>query len=145
MEQVDLKEFLDHKADIYNSSRFIHTDPIQVPHQYEDPWDIEIAAFLTATLSWGKKATIISNARKLLSWMPGGAYPFLMSCEEEDLNRFLPFVHRTFNGVDCIYFLKALRNIYQHYGGIRNIFEESYAVHGDLFQSILISERHSLR
>ena len=137
MERTDLKEFLDQKADLYNSAGFIKTDPIQIPHQFEDSRDIEIAAFLTATLSWGQKTTIISNARKLLSWMPGGAYAYIMSLEEEDLHRFLPFVHRTFNGIDCIYFLKALKKIYQHHGGLKQIFGDSFAIHGDLFQSII--------
>ena len=137
MEHADLKEFLDQKAGIYNSAGFIETDPIQVPHQFENPLDIEIAAFLTATLSWGQKTTIIANAKKLLSWMPNGAYTYLMKCDEEDLNRFLPFVHRTFNGIDCIYFLKGLRHIYKHHGGLRRIFEDSYTNQGDLFHSMV--------
>jgi len=120
IEQADLKAFLDEKSSLYNRVDFIESDPIQVPHQFEDPRDIEIAAFLTATLSWGQKATIVSSARKLLSWMPGGVYSYLMYSDVEDFNRFNSFVHRTFNGIDCIYFLKALRNLYRTFARIRS-------------------------
>ena len=133
----ELKSFLDEKAACYNTPDFIGTDPIQVPHQFSQNADIEIAAFLTATLAWGQKTTIIRNAGKLLSWMPGGPHEFLLNAEEEDLARFLPFVHRTFNGIDCIYFLKALGNIYRHQGGLKHLFESEYALHGDLFRSMV--------
>lgn len=133
----DLKEFLDQKAELYNTPAFIKTDPIQVPHQYSDPRDIEIAAFLTASIAWGQKATIISNARKLLSWMPGGPYEFLMAAREKDLERFIPFVHRTFNGLDCFYFLKSLQHIYRDQGGLQTVFEHAYSVSGDMKEAII--------
>lgn len=134
---TELKSFLDEKADQFNAQDFIGTDPIQVPHQFSNPADIEISAFLTATIAWGQKPTIIRNAIKLMSWMPGGPYEFILNAEEEELTKFLPFVHRTFNGIDCIYFLKALRNIYRHHGGLRQLFESEYALHGDLFRSMV--------
>ena len=137
MERQAIKEFLDEKADLYNAVDFIGTDPIQVPHQYEDPADIEIAGFLTAILAWGKKTTIISKARELLSLMPGGPHAFIRDFNEEDLDRFLPFVHRTFNGMDCIYFLTALQHLYRYEGGLRSTFEEGYLLHGNLFGAIV--------
>jgi len=130
--QLDLKEFLDEKADLYNTSAFIETDPIQVPHQFSEERDIEISAFLTASIAWGQKTTIISNAHKLLSWMPGGPYEFIMTADEDDLERFVPFVHRTFNGLDCIYFLRSLKYIYLHHGGLKGVFEKSFRDSGDL-------------
>ncbi len=137
MEDEALKVFLDEKADQYNSVSFIASDPIQVPHQFSDSCDIEIAAFLTATLSWGQKATIIRKAGELLSMMPGGPHEFIMESTDLEMSRFLSFVHRTFNGMDCIYFLKALQNIYRHYGGLRTLFEQNYARHRDLFDSMV--------
>jgi uncharacterized protein (TIGR02757 family) len=137
MEEYELKTFLDEKADQYNSISFISGDPIQVPHQFSNPGDIEIAAFITATLSWGRKATIISNARKLLSRMPGGPLEFILECSEKQLERFIPFVHRTFNGLDAIYFLKALQRLYKYEGGLKTVFEQSYLHHGDLYCAIM--------
>jgi len=34
------------------------------------------------------------------------------------------FVHRTFNSIDCIFFLKSLQNIYKNHGGLENIFAD---------------------
>jgi len=133
----ELKTFLDEKAELYNRSDFIGTDPIQVAHQFNQEADIEIAAFLSSSIAWGQKSTIINNASKLLSWMPGGPHEFILNADDRDLDRFLPFVHRTFNGIDCIYFLKALRNIYRLHGGLRQVFESEYALNGDLFHSLI--------
>ena len=135
--RADLKTFLDEKAGLYNKTSFITSDPIQVPHQFSDPADIEIAAFLTATLSWGRKTTIIASARRLISLMGGGPHAFLMDTDKEDLARFLPFVHRTFNGIDCIYFLMALKRIYRDFGGLGQVFREGYAQYGDLAPAMI--------
>jgi hypothetical protein len=52
---MDLKEFLDEKYNLYNRPSFIETDPIQVPHLFSVAEDIEIAAFLSATIAWGNR------------------------------------------------------------------------------------------
>ena len=36
MNQTDLKEFLDTKVELYNTTRFIKSDPILIPHQLRD-------------------------------------------------------------------------------------------------------------
>ena len=123
----ELKEFLDEKASLYNSPAFIDTDPIQVPHLFSIPEDIEIAGFLTATIAWGQKTTIISNAKKLVTSMQGGPYSFLLNARESDFERYLSFVHRTFNGIDCIYFMKALQRVYQHHGGLKGVFYSGFS------------------
>ena len=60
----DLKEFLDEKVALYNNPKFIESDPIQIPHLFSKKEDIEIAAFLTAIISWGNRTMIIRNASK---------------------------------------------------------------------------------
>lgn len=49
----ELKSFLDQKAEEFQTPDFIENDPMQIPHRFELKQDIEIAAFLTATISWG--------------------------------------------------------------------------------------------
>jgi uncharacterized protein (TIGR02757 family) len=137
MDQAVLREFLDQKADLFNTTAFIDQDPILIPHRFSDPADIEISAFLTAILSWGRRQSIISSAGRLVSGMTGGPHAFITGAVDEDFEHFLPFVHRTFNGVDCIYFLRVLRRIYRDYGGLREIFETGYAQHGDMVPAII--------
>ena len=64
----ELKDFLDEKANLYNPIDFIENDPIQIPHRFSLLQDIEIASFLTATISWGTRKSIISDAEKIM-WL----------------------------------------------------------------------------
>lgn len=121
-----LKEFLDEKASQYNRPAFIETDPIQVPKQFSQKENIEIAAFLTATISWGNRPAIIKNAMRLMQLMDNSPYAFITQSSEKDLKHLNSFVHRTFNGQDCIYFIRSLKNIYQKYGSLRQVFESGF-------------------
>ena len=61
---AELKDFLDTKAEQYEHPRFLETDPIQIPHGFQSKEDIEISAFLTATIAWGNRKSIINNSKK---------------------------------------------------------------------------------
>jgi len=123
---VCLKEFLEEKYLQYNSPRFIESDPISIPHLFSKKEDIEISAFLSATIAWGQRPTIIRNAQKLMSMMDDNPYDFIMNCSNRELNSFNSFVHRTFNGEDCLYFIRALREIYHQKGGMEVIFTDGF-------------------
>ena len=69
----ELKEFLNEKYNQFNCLDFIEVDPISIPHQFSRKEDIEIAAFLSATIAWGQRPTIIRNANKLIQLMGGRA------------------------------------------------------------------------
>ncbi|WP_298533525.1 TIGR02757 family protein [uncultured Algibacter sp.] len=118
----ELKEFLDNKVDIYNNPKFIESDPIQIPHLFSKKEDIEVSGFLTATISWGNRKSIINNAIRLMDLLDNSPFDFVMNHSENDLEKLLPFVHRTFNGDDCIQFIKSLRHIYNSYNGLENVF-----------------------
>ena len=122
MNQLDLKEFLDEKAELYNNPNFIESDPIQIPHTFSLKEDIEISGFLASTIAWGNRKMIINNSKKMMDLMGNAPYDFIMSHNENDLQRLESFVHRTFNGHDLIGFIKSLQNIYVHHGGLETIF-----------------------
>lgn len=118
----ELKLFLDEKYEQFNGGNFIATDPVSVPHHFEKKEDIEISGFLTATIAWGNRNSIIKNAERLMDLMDQTPYEFLLGAGENEFDHFLKFVHRTFNGTDTVYFLKALRMIYLYHGGLEQIF-----------------------
>lgn len=120
---VDLKVFLDKKAEQYNNTDFIQTDPIQIPHQFTKKEDIEISAFLVATIAWGQRKTIINNANKLMQWMDLAPYEFVMNASDDELSVLKDFKHRTFNGDDLLFFVQSLRRIYSDYGGMESLFK----------------------
>ncbi len=124
LKKAELKEFLDEKADKYNSNYFIESDPISIPHSYSLKEDIEISGFLAATISWGNRKMIIRNAARMMDLMGNSPYDFIMNHRDNQLDKLHGFVHRTFNSDDLIYFIKALQYIYNKNGGLENIFNE---------------------
>lgn len=135
MTRNELREFLDEKADFYNHPNFIETDPIQIPHRFSVKEDIEIAGFLSATIAWGNRKSIIANATNMMDLMGNTPYDFVMSHNEHDLERLRHFVHRTFNGQDFTTFVRSLRHIYQNHGGLETVFSRRQDV-GNLQQGI---------
>jgi len=123
----ELKDFLDIRVAQYNHPDFIELDPIQIPHLYKDKEDIEIAGFLTATISWGKRVSIIKNAHKMMKLMGNSPFDFLLNHREEHLARMDGFVHRTFNSTDLLFFIYALKHLYVNKGGLEGIFQEHQA------------------
>lgn len=122
MNQSELKEFLDEKATFYNHPKFIQSDPIQIPHQFTNKADIEIAAFLVATIAWGNRKSIIKNGTRLIQLMGNAPHDFIINFSEKDVPALSGFVHRTFNETDLAYFIKSLQNIYLNHNGLEGIF-----------------------
>lgn len=122
MKKSELKEFLDAKVLEYNHPSFLDSDPIQIPHQFKEKQDIEISAFLTATIAWGNRKSIINNAQSLMELMDQNPFDFVMNHSETDLEKLTTFVHRTFNGTDVQYFIKSLHNIYTAHDGLEAVF-----------------------
>ena len=73
----ELKSFLDEKAELYNAPEFVENDPVQIPHRFSLKQDIEITGFLTATISWGTRKSIINDAEKMLTFMEHSPYDFV--------------------------------------------------------------------
>jgi uncharacterized protein (TIGR02757 family) len=119
---IDIKEFLDEKVLFYNRPEFIDSDPIQVPHRYQLKEDIEIAAFLTATISWGNRKMIIKNAGRMMDLMGNSPYDFVMQCDPDSIDQ---YVHRTFNTIDLNFFIRSLKNIYENHDGMEMAFNKN--------------------
>ncbi|WP_299016522.1 TIGR02757 family protein [uncultured Polaribacter sp.] len=120
MKKADLKIFLDEKVALYNKPNFIESDPIQIPHLFTKKEDIEIAAFLTAIISWGNRTMIIRNANKMMELLEQSPHDFIINHTNKDLKSFENFVHRTFNFIDFQQFVKSLKHIYIHHDGLES-------------------------
>lgn len=119
----DLKNFLDEKADQYNTPDFIENDPLQIPHRFSLQQDIEIAGFLAATISWGNRKSIINSAEKMLDIMGNSPYDFVLNYSEKDLESIQnKSIHRTFNGEDFTYFIRQFNRIYKENKSLETLF-----------------------
>lgn len=151
MTQEELKELLDTLAERYNNQSFIAEDPISIPHCFSSREDIEISGFLSATIAWGNRRSIVQNANRMMEMMGDEPYRFIMESTLSEREQMTNFVHRTFNGNDFICFLNSLRNIYKTEGGIGVFFENEYEKRGDIrvvihnFRSLFFSCEHPQR
>lgn len=124
LKKSELKEFLDEKVELFNRPSFIEYDPISIPHQFTKKQDIEIAGFLSATISWGNRTSIINSAKRMMALMGNSPYDFIMNHKDHHLRLLEGFVHRTFNSSDLIFFIEALQHLYQRKGGLEGVFNQ---------------------
>jgi uncharacterized protein (TIGR02757 family) len=120
--RTQLKAFLDQKVDMYNRPSFIGLDPISIPHRFAGKEDIEIAGFLAATIAWGNRVAILRSADRMLAYMGGSPYDFVINHRDRDLKGIDGCIHRTFFAEDFIYFIEALKYTYLEKGGLEAVF-----------------------
>jgi len=148
--KTELKDFLDEKVFKYNNTKFIESDPIKIPHYFTIKEDIEISAFLVATIAWGNRKSIIKSSLKMMALLEQSPHDFIMNYQDKDLEKLLPFVHRTFNGTDFIQFIKCLHHIYMKHGGLEAVFSkfsEEYSLQGSIhhFKQVFFEIPHQKR
>lgn len=147
---LNLKSFLDEKVVEYNQPKFIQSDPVQIPHSFSLKEDIEISAFLTATIAWGNRKMIIKNAGRLMDLLDQNPYDFVMHHSASDLAQLDSFVHRTFQSIDLKFFIKATKHIYLNHNGLESVFktnanEDGYQFAIHRLKSIFFEIEHPQR
>jgi uncharacterized protein (TIGR02757 family) len=147
LNKEQLYDFLETAYDKYNRPEFITSDPISVPHLFTKKEDIEISAFLAATIAWGQRTTIINNAKKMVETMDLSPYDFVMQASDKELQRLQNFKHRTFNAVDLEFFIYSLRNMYAQHGGMEKVFSKKENIKDALvhFNNVFFSIPHPKR
>jgi uncharacterized protein (TIGR02757 family) len=119
---------------------FIEHDPVQFPLRYakqrpKNQADIEIAAFLAATIAWGRRDLIIRSAQKMFAMMEPGPQAYVLSRGAPKKSA-KPVrgscIHRTFFERDLEYFCNGFRHCYVKYGTLEKLF----ASQPDVWQGI---------
>lgn len=113
----DIRELLDAEANRINRPEFIENDPVQFPRRFSRLQDIEISAFLSAIIAWGRRTMICRDAEKMLNLMDNEPYSYVMDRGYEDLDPSLN-IHRTFFARHLQYFLRGINRIYREYGSL---------------------------
>lgn len=113
----DIRELLDAEATRINRPEFIANDPVQFPRRFSKLQDIEIAAFLSAIIAWGRRTMICRDCEKMLNLMDNEPYAYVMDRGYEDLDSSLN-IHRTFFARHLQYFLRGMNRIYRDFGSL---------------------------
>jgi len=125
---------------------FIEHDPVQFPLHYakqrpKNQADIEIAAFLAATIAWGRRDLIIRSARRMFAMMELGPYAYVLKntahrrCvtrQKHGKPNCGSCLHRTFFEEDLAYFCRGFGHCYAKYGTLEKLF----ASEPDIWQGI---------
>lgn len=104
---------------------FIASDPVQFPRRFKKREDIEIAAFLAATIAWGNRTMILRSCEKMFALMGKSPFSYVMSGGYKKLKTercSATNIHRTFFEGDLKYFCKGLERCYAQYGNLEKLF-----------------------
>ncbi|NOZ68587.1 MAG: TIGR02757 family protein [Deferribacteres bacterium] len=121
-----LKETLDKLYREYNFSDRLVYDPIDFPHRYSEPADVEVAGFIASCFAYGKVGLFKPVIEKILR--PGGRHPaqFFLNFTLKDA-RYLKDVSYRFNSErDVVCLAYMLGRILRKRGSLKNVFYRFY-------------------
>jgi uncharacterized protein (TIGR02757 family) len=93
----DLKSILDRFYREYDFKERLRHDPIEFPHRYKNPRDIEVSAFIASSLAYGKVGLFKSAVEKILSVMGANPYEFLLEFRLKKHGKLLEGIKYRFN------------------------------------------------
>ncbi|MBI5098338.1 MAG: TIGR02757 family protein [Nitrospirae bacterium] len=122
-----LKKTLDKFYNEYNFKKRIKHDPIEFPHKYSNPDDIEIAGFIASCFAYGKVDLFKSVIEKILK--PGGKHPagFFKDFNLSGDKKHLQGISYRFNKEDDVLcFVYMISHTLKEWGSLKNIFYHYY-------------------
>lgn len=106
-----------------NTPEFVLCDPVQFPHRFSKPEDVEIAAFLASTIAWGRRDLILKSAERMFALLGKSPYAFVMNISRGKLKTVgRRCIHRTFFEDDLLYFCRGFQYCYERYGSLERLF-----------------------
>jgi uncharacterized protein (TIGR02757 family) len=103
-------------------SRRLDSDPLVFAHRFADPADREVVAFLSASLAFGRVASIQASVARVLEAIGESPARFLDSWEERDIAALRAFRHRWVSGKDIEDFLRMVKRARHAYGSLGAMF-----------------------
>ncbi|MCL4458226.1 MAG: TIGR02757 family protein [Nitrospirae bacterium] len=124
---MTLKQTLDRLYNTYDfKSRILH-DPIEFPHQYKKPEDIEVSGFIASCFAYGRVDLFKPIVKKILSIMGKSPHDFLLSFnlkKQKDL--FSGIKYRFNENEDILCLLYVLNRALKKHGSIEAMFKRQY-------------------
>lgn len=121
------KEVFDKLYNIHILKTCIKNDPIEFPHQYQEPEEIEIAGFIASSLAFGRIELFKPVIRKVLSFSDGSLYDYIANFDPHaDARYFDGLYYRMCKGRDVACLIFILREVIRKYGTIKNLFYYCY-------------------
>jgi uncharacterized protein (TIGR02757 family) len=122
-----LKKILDRFYEEYDFQRAVHRDPIEFPHKYKNPSDIETAGFIASCFAYGRVDLFRPIVEKVLSKMGMSPYDFLLNFDLKRQRKIFQGIKYRFNeNADIICLLFILSSALKKHSSLENAFKEYY-------------------
>ncbi len=124
-----LKETLDRFYKEYDLKSRIEHDPIEFPHRYNKPEDIEIAGLIASSLAYGKVTLFKPVINKILSITSsnGSLKEFIINFEPaKDAKLFSGIKYRFNSEKDIIALIYSIKSALIEYGSLKKLFYSFY-------------------
>jgi uncharacterized protein (TIGR02757 family) len=117
-----LKNTLDGFYDEYDFDTRLLLDPIEFPHRYADPADIEVCGFIASCLAYGRVDLFKPVAEKILSVMGKSPSSFLTDFSVKKQRFLFPWKYRFNESSDIVCLLFIIHTLLVRYGSLRHAF-----------------------
>jgi uncharacterized protein (TIGR02757 family) len=126
MKHQKLKELLLGLQARYDSPSFLNSDPIQIPHQFQSPEDIEISSFISALFSYGNVKAILTYLNHLFSLLEQSPSKFLS--HPNSIHKIRKFLrpYRFQSSEDVFHFLLVLSQIWSKHKSLEIFFNGQF-------------------
>jgi uncharacterized protein (TIGR02757 family) len=122
-----LKNVLDTFCRDYDFKERLLHDPIEFPHRYKNPRDVEVSAFIASSLAYGKVELFKPVVEKILSGMGASPYEFLLEFRPKKHLRYFEGVKYRFNeNEDLIALIFILHKIVSRHTSLEKLFMKFY-------------------
>lgn len=128
-----LKPLLDGFLDRYPHRERIRFDPVEFPHRYGDPRDIEVSALLAASLAYGRADLFRPKLAVLHDAMGASPASFVHDLDVARAAKLLRgFVYRFNVGADLAVLLLGMGKALREEGSLEAVFVDELSRHGAL-------------
>ncbi|MCK5457932.1 MAG: TIGR02757 family protein [Melioribacteraceae bacterium] len=101
----------------------ISPDPLEFPHRFSSPPDIEIAALIASVFAYGSVTQILNTLEKVFEVMDNDPANFVLEYKlKKEGKLFKNLKHRFYTGEDIASLFSGLSRIYNVYGSLNYLF-----------------------
>jgi uncharacterized protein (TIGR02757 family) len=123
----------------FNFQAPLLNDPIQLVNRYQTAEEIELAAFISSTLAFGRIELFKPVIRKILEMGQGHLKQFVLDFNpSKDQKQFKNLYYRIWKEKDLICLVFALQQIIKKYGSLENLFLKLTNPDDDHFETAMI-------
>jgi len=122
-------------AQKYETADFIKDDPIQFAHRFNNPKDVEIAAFIASLFAYGNRKVFIKKLDELFEIMQNKPLEYVLNFDAKTLKG---FNYRFAKDFDIIEVFNILNKLYKEDGGLVALFQYGYKLDNSVLSMLQV-------